>query len=292
MLLQQNQPDQPPSKDITEAVELAASIEGDGLSIVFRRNIEGIIQRLGEIILKRDVEQEIELFDWVQTAVKRSNNLETRVAQLQHRFTEQQDQVQKLNKQLDDFIKAKEDHETDLLEKFQRLLNEKKLKIRDQQRLLNSANTGSALRESLHTISPQAYANILQLQQPSPPHQEEVPHLLLTPEQASEKQQHRLSNLRMKATTISRRCINQIMLHNQDSRRRMLLIVGPPQAVMKAILDHPYQVDLWRLGILIRKLIKGHGLRRQRLHHKTPNHHQSVIYLSPSHRAQHRNRRQ
>ena len=161
MLLQQSQSAQPPGKDTTEAVELAASIEGDRLSIVFRRNIEGIIQRLGEIILKRNVEQEIELFDWVQIAVKRSDNLETRVAQLQHRFTEQQDQVQKLNKQLDDFIKAKEDHETDLLEKFQRILNEKKLKIRDQQRLLNSTNIGNAQRESSHTISSEAFADIL-----------------------------------------------------------------------------------------------------------------------------------
>lgn len=41
---------------------------------------------------------------------------------------------------LDDLIKAKEEDETQLLEKFRDLLNEKKVKIRQQQRLLASSN--------------------------------------------------------------------------------------------------------------------------------------------------------
>lgn len=41
-------------------------------------------------------------------------------------------------------VKLKNDHENDLIEKFSRLLNEKKLKIRDQQRLLATANIDQA----------------------------------------------------------------------------------------------------------------------------------------------------
>jgi len=44
-----------------------------------------------------------------------------------------------LTKQLDDLLEAKKEHEDLLLEKVALLLNEKKLKIRDQQRLLSTA---------------------------------------------------------------------------------------------------------------------------------------------------------
>merc|ERR1711939_405777 len=44
-----------------------------------------------------------------------------------------------LNQQLEDLVKAKKDHEDELLKKFAALLNTKNLKIRDQQRLLAGA---------------------------------------------------------------------------------------------------------------------------------------------------------
>ena len=139
--LLQDKRDEPVSDKTThDSIQLAANIAGNRLSIVLRRNIEGIVQRLGEITLNKDVEQEIELFDWVQVAVKRSDGLEAKIQVLQSKFDEQNRQMQKVNHQLEEFIQAKQEHETDLLEKFQRLLNEKKLKIRDQQRLLNSSS--------------------------------------------------------------------------------------------------------------------------------------------------------
>ncbi len=44
-----------------------------------------------------------------------------------------------LNAQLEDLIRVKDEHENALLENFTKLLNAKKLKIRDQQRLLARA---------------------------------------------------------------------------------------------------------------------------------------------------------
>lgn len=53
---------------------------------------------------------------------------------------EKDDQITKLEQKLQEFIRLKEESENQVLEKFSLLLNEKKLKIRDQQRLLASAN--------------------------------------------------------------------------------------------------------------------------------------------------------
>lgn len=48
--------------------------------------------------------------------------------------------VEELTSQLDDLLKAKNDDESVMLEKFRDLLNEKKLKIRQQQKLIESAD--------------------------------------------------------------------------------------------------------------------------------------------------------
>jgi hypothetical protein len=50
-----------------------------------------------------------------------------------------QDTIDKLNAQLEDFIKTKHEAETAMLQRFMELLNEKKRKIRDQSRLLAGA---------------------------------------------------------------------------------------------------------------------------------------------------------
>lgn len=58
------------------------------------------------------------------------------------------EQIKKLKDSFAELNKLKADNETQLLEKFSLLLNEKKLKIRDQQRLLACANVDPAkLRE-------------------------------------------------------------------------------------------------------------------------------------------------
>lgn len=58
---------------------------------------------------------------------------------LQTSLKDQESTLKRLDSQLDDLVQAKKDHEEELLQKFAALLNAKKLKIRDQQRLLASA---------------------------------------------------------------------------------------------------------------------------------------------------------
>jgi hypothetical protein len=72
------------------------------------------------------------------------------VVDLKAQVASEQYTIAKLNAQLDDFIKTKNDTETAMLQQFMLLLNEKKRKIRDQSRLLAGAKvdkpTGSSRR--------------------------------------------------------------------------------------------------------------------------------------------------
>ncbi len=66
------------------------------------------------------------------------------------------EQITKLEKELENFVKLKNDNENQLLEKFSLLLNEKKLKIRDQQRLLANSHVNPARVEEEMAIRPAA----------------------------------------------------------------------------------------------------------------------------------------
>jgi septal ring factor EnvC (AmiA/AmiB activator) len=65
--------------------------------------------------------------------------LEQRLSRLQQQYRAADNTIKQLNKQIEDFITAKSRHEEQLMTNFTQVLNQKKLKIRNQQRLLASA---------------------------------------------------------------------------------------------------------------------------------------------------------
>lgn len=130
---------QRPEASALEKLEVLATLNGDQLSLIFRNNISGITQKLGEVVFKKDENQELDIVGWAGTAVKRSNGLDGEFRDLISKYDEQSKKIEKLNFQLEDLIKAKIQHENSLLQNFRELLNTKKLKIRDQQRLLAGA---------------------------------------------------------------------------------------------------------------------------------------------------------
>jgi hypothetical protein len=71
------------------------------------------------------------------------------VADLKAKLADKEEEVMKLDEKLAELIKIKSAYEDDLTEKFSILLNEKKLKIRDQQRLLACANVDRARLEGV-----------------------------------------------------------------------------------------------------------------------------------------------
>ncbi|KAJ5653505.1 hypothetical protein N7490_000508 [Penicillium lividum] len=113
--------------------------ENKEMIITVRKRVQSITQRLGAIILQQDDEKAIELFEWSGLAASRASELGSQVIDLTERCLTAEDTVRKLNDQLETLIRAKTQHETQLVANFVQLLNEKKLKIRNQQRLLASA---------------------------------------------------------------------------------------------------------------------------------------------------------
>lgn len=91
------------------------------------------------MVLKQDDEQAIELYEWTGMAVSKAKALEQQVSNLQSKYREAEDTINKLKAQLEDFIETKNRHDEQLIGKFVGLLNEKKSKIRSQQRLLTKA---------------------------------------------------------------------------------------------------------------------------------------------------------
>ncbi|RAL66369.1 hypothetical protein DID88_006038 [Monilinia fructigena] len=105
-------------ENVTRGVEIRAKVEKKAMTILVQKVIEGIKQRLGAIRLDETEEEE-------------SASL--------NGYREQQETLDKLNKDFKESSKLKSENENRLLEKFGILLNEKKLKIRNQQKLLAGA---------------------------------------------------------------------------------------------------------------------------------------------------------
>ena len=137
-----------------QGLETVAAISGSKLTVTIRKNIGGITQRLGSIRLDEDTpREEVRGFEWADAAVANADALRAELETLQASVSTQQDDVAKLNQQLDDLVKAKKQHEEELLQKFAALLNAKKLKIRDQQRLLNGAQIDPQAAQALEDSS-------------------------------------------------------------------------------------------------------------------------------------------
>jgi len=109
------------------------------VTITLRNRIEKITQRLGAVDLFQDDDAEIQLFDWCGSAIDQKLMLEAEQSDLRSKYESAQATIASLDAKLEELLKAKADHEEELISKFVLLLNEKKLKIRNQQRLLSTA---------------------------------------------------------------------------------------------------------------------------------------------------------
>jgi hypothetical protein len=125
--------------DALQTLEVVAAVNGETCTLTLRNNIGGITARLGAINLTQDDErEEVSAFEWVDTAAAASDELRNELATLHSSLESQQAQVAKLTTQLDELVKAKKEHEEQLLRKCAVLLDSKRAKIREQQRELNA----------------------------------------------------------------------------------------------------------------------------------------------------------
>ncbi|KPM37210.1 hypothetical protein AK830_g9339 [Neonectria ditissima] len=136
--------------DPLPGIQATATVQTESsISITIRKETQGITQRLGAITLKHDAEQDIELFEWCGAAVEASAGSKQAVVDLTAQSHASEAAVAQLRSQLEELIQAKDEDEAALLRKFRDLLNEKKVKIREQQRVLaagsfNASHPGSS----------------------------------------------------------------------------------------------------------------------------------------------------
>ncbi|PWY79536.1 hypothetical protein BO70DRAFT_362696 [Aspergillus heteromorphus CBS 117.55] len=142
----------PPGIESWASITTCSTGENE-LVISIRRKIQAITLKLGSIILRETGEQAVELFDWAAVAVTRSDFLEQRLSTLQQCYHTAEDTINQLVTQLEELTRAKRLHEEQLITNFTQLLNEKKLKIRNQQRLLASAKTNVDVYNSHTALS-------------------------------------------------------------------------------------------------------------------------------------------
>lgn len=115
------------------------------MTITLQTHVEDIKRRLGTIELSYSEDTEdIDLFGWAALVVDTRDDLSSKLNDKGSRLNEAERKIESLKDHLDELIAAKEEHETQLLSKFALLLNEKKLRIRTQQRQLAEADRPSS----------------------------------------------------------------------------------------------------------------------------------------------------
>ncbi|KAK2780299.1 mitotic apparatus protein p62-like protein [Colletotrichum kahawae] len=120
-------------------VEVVASVEDESsVTLNVRKKGKEFTQRLGAIELSHSPRELIELYDWCGLSAQTASEAKEALALATAKASKLEESVRGLKAHLDELIVAKEAHETELLEKFRDLLNEKKVKIRQQQKLLAS----------------------------------------------------------------------------------------------------------------------------------------------------------
>lgn len=144
-----------------EGVEAGAEANvGKSITITIRRKVAGINvcctkfnatnklrthtdnppqQRLGSLTLNHKADEAIQLFDWCGAAALQREKFQETVTKAKFQTSSLEANIAELRSQLDELTASKKASETEMLEKFCILLNEKKVKIREQQRLLSTA---------------------------------------------------------------------------------------------------------------------------------------------------------
>lgn len=131
--------------DALRGLETVAAISGETCTLILRKNIGGVTKRVGAIELQQDDErEEVNAFQWVDTAAASADLLREELVANKASETSLQARVDKLTTQLDELVKAKKEHEEQLLRKAAVLLNSKKAETRNKQRELNAVAKGQS----------------------------------------------------------------------------------------------------------------------------------------------------
>lgn len=133
------------SEKLRDTLDVTCVISGQdkklSLNIIIRQSVEGITHKFGSLQLPfSDNTDDVDLFGWAIEIADERDALAIKLRSSNVRAEDAEKTIKSLEDQLQALITAKEEHETQLLSKFALLLNEKKLRIRSQQRLIADQN--------------------------------------------------------------------------------------------------------------------------------------------------------
>ena len=144
--------DDPPSHLI---IEVRRSVQGITVSVYIPLYLLGprpltptVRQKhLGDVTLRYEEEEPIDVVEWCSTSVLAHEESRAFLSREKDRVAKLTKEVEDLQTQLNAFIDAKKTDEAGLREQVRDLLNETKVKIREQQRLLSSAPRARSPRD-------------------------------------------------------------------------------------------------------------------------------------------------
>ncbi|KAG6125712.1 hypothetical protein E4U12_007056 [Claviceps purpurea] len=124
-------------QELLSDIQATATVRSESsISLTIRKQVQGITQRLGAISLRYETNETIELFDWCGISADALTQSQQSAAESVSKLSGVQASVEDLKRQLDELIQAKQEDELVLLESLKDLLNEKKVKIRQQQAII------------------------------------------------------------------------------------------------------------------------------------------------------------
>lgn len=114
---------------------ISGKVPKQRLLITLQISVEGINSKRGSVELSYDENtDDVDLFGWAIKIADDRGALQQDLAESNKRSATAQSTITSLQNQLRELMKTKEEHEAQMLSKFTLLLNEKKLRIRTQQR--------------------------------------------------------------------------------------------------------------------------------------------------------------
>ncbi|KAK2605919.1 hypothetical protein QQS21_003645 [Conoideocrella luteorostrata] len=123
-------------QEILSDIQVSAAVQSEvSISLTVRKQVQGITQRLGAITLNYE-DETIDLFGWCAASADAVTKSKESANESKTELNSLQASVEELKSQLEELILAKQEDEVALLQKFRDLLNEKKVKIREQQKII------------------------------------------------------------------------------------------------------------------------------------------------------------
>lgn len=127
------------SNELRESIDVQCQTTGKGnksrLTISLQISVEDIKSKRGSLQLEySDRTEDVSFYEWTCRLVDQRDTLQLEVERQQTDLSGEEGRIQALERQFGELLAAKKDQETQMLSKFTRLLNEKKVRIRVLQR--------------------------------------------------------------------------------------------------------------------------------------------------------------